>query len=411
MHENGDTTVDVEAARDALEKFVMENDELLELEARIGRFNIFDALGIVNAEIKHSNFLGWLLDPAESHGAGDLFLKAILMDMLRQTPEDLRPKGVSPIDLDGATIADVEIRREWRNIDLLIRCESPRLVIAIENKIRSGEHGGQLLKYKKIVREAFPDDPSMFVFLTREGDEPSDDDWTTYSYGRIKEVLERVRRTNEGAIGEDVDTFLDHYLHLIGSRLMDDQIIDDLCRKIYKNHRQAIELIIGRIGNASPGQDAVRDILAGIPDWTVVHSTDRAIIFVPTCSLDQLVSRRIAARPVAAHWIFWQVRWYPRFCILEGVVGPADNVPLRRRVVNFLQDNGDSYGLSNRKTRKKLTDDWTRVFSTRLAKWLPDEGPDEEKLVRNAERYLRELPANMPRLYSDLRKQIPELTK
>jgi hypothetical protein len=283
MHENGDTTVDVEAARDALEKFVMENDELLELEARIGRFNIFDALGIVNAEIKHSNFLGWLLDPAESHGAGDLFLKAVLMDMLRQTPEGLRPKKVSPIDLDGATIADVEIRREWRNIDLLIRCESPRLVIAIENKIRSGEHGGQLARYKKIVREAFPDDPSMFVFLTREGDDPSDEDWTTYSYGRIKEVLERVRRTNEGAIGEEVDTFLDHYLHLIGSRLMDDQIIDDLCRKIYKNHRQAIDLIVERaLSSESIAMQIVRDIFEEQGDkWELHPSNDSRVRFGP----------------------------------------------------------------------------------------------------------------------------------
>jgi len=41
----------------ALEHFVVNNDELLQLEDRIGRFNIFDALGIVNAEIRHSNFL------------------------------------------------------------------------------------------------------------------------------------------------------------------------------------------------------------------------------------------------------------------------------------------------------------------------------------------------------------------
>ena len=71
---------------EALEQFVVDNDRLLELEARIGRFNIFDALGIVNAEIRHSNFLAWLLDPGESHGMGGLFLKAVLMDLLRQTP-------------------------------------------------------------------------------------------------------------------------------------------------------------------------------------------------------------------------------------------------------------------------------------------------------------------------------------
>jgi hypothetical protein len=64
----------------ALEGFVVENDDLLELEALIGRFNIFDALGIKDAEIRHSNFLAFILDPAESHGHGQLFLNAVLMD-------------------------------------------------------------------------------------------------------------------------------------------------------------------------------------------------------------------------------------------------------------------------------------------------------------------------------------------
>ncbi len=58
----------------ALERFVAENDDLLKLEEQIGRFNIFDALGIARVEIRHSNFLAWLLTPGESHGQGDLFL-------------------------------------------------------------------------------------------------------------------------------------------------------------------------------------------------------------------------------------------------------------------------------------------------------------------------------------------------
>src|SRR5947208_2961342 len=71
---------------EALERFVVENDDLLALESLIGRFNIFDALGITRREIHHSNFLGFLLDPAESHKQGPLFLKAVLIDLLKQAP-------------------------------------------------------------------------------------------------------------------------------------------------------------------------------------------------------------------------------------------------------------------------------------------------------------------------------------
>src|SRR6266487_6982507 len=106
---------------EALERFVVENDGLLQLESHIGRFNIFDALGITRVEIRHSNFLAFILDPAESHGQGQVFLKAVLMDLLKAAPPTLRP--FSPIELDGLDLRGVSVRREWRHIDLLITCQ------------------------------------------------------------------------------------------------------------------------------------------------------------------------------------------------------------------------------------------------------------------------------------------------
>ena len=38
-------------------------------------FNTFDVLQYANYEIRHSNVLAWLLQPAETHGIGDRFLK------------------------------------------------------------------------------------------------------------------------------------------------------------------------------------------------------------------------------------------------------------------------------------------------------------------------------------------------
>ena len=90
---------------EALERFVVENDDLLQLESHIGRFNIFDALGITRVEIRHSNFLAFILDPAESHGQGQLFLRAVLMDFLKNATLELRP--LSPIDLDGTDLRGV----------------------------------------------------------------------------------------------------------------------------------------------------------------------------------------------------------------------------------------------------------------------------------------------------------------
>lgn len=235
----------------ALERFVVDNDDLLGLEERIGRFNIFDALRIARTEIRHSNFLAWLLDPNESHGQGSLFLKAILMDLLKEAPPELRP--LSPVELDGEELRGVEIRREWNCIDILIKCQQPPFVIAVENKIDSGEHGEQLQRYEDFVRLQFPQLKAMFVFLTTDASEASDEDWVAYGYADIYRVLARVNRASAGAIGDDVSAFLEHYLRLIGSRFMDDPAIEELCRKIYQNHRQALDLIWDRVGASGSG--------------------------------------------------------------------------------------------------------------------------------------------------------------
>ena len=46
-----------------LEAFLLDNKDLERLEELLQEFNIFSAFGGVNSELKHSNFLSWLLNP------------------------------------------------------------------------------------------------------------------------------------------------------------------------------------------------------------------------------------------------------------------------------------------------------------------------------------------------------------
>ncbi|MCH7848893.1 MAG: PD-(D/E)XK nuclease family protein [Planctomycetes bacterium] len=368
----------------ALERFVVENDELLALEERIGRFNIFDALGIARTEIRHSNFLAWLLDPAESHGQGALFLKAILMDLLAQTPPEMRP--FSPVQLDGAELRGVEIRREWRNIDILITCEEPKFVIAIENKIGSGEHGKQLSRYETVLNEAFGNVLKQFVYLTIDGDEPSEDKWVPYSYGDIHRVLSRVRRTNATAIGDDVLAFLDHYLRLIGSRFMDDPEIDDLCKRVYKNHRRALQLIYERFG--SPMAGLVVDIAETIGKdewWHLVNRTSKTVVFIPKEWLD--VFPPIGARPTFDDraWVVLRLDCGRKGCNFGVSVWPTTNPKLRRAVIEQLISKPDKFGC---RVHGKLTDRWTRLHRTVVARWNEGDEPETDSILDAVRRKL-----------------------
>ncbi|HLL90178.1 MAG TPA: PD-(D/E)XK nuclease family protein [Tepidisphaeraceae bacterium] len=393
-----------------LERFVADNDDLFALEEQIGRFNIFDALNVARAEIRHSNFLAWLLTPAESHAQGDLFLKALLMDVLRKAREQGVRPPLSAVDLDGADLRGVDVRREWRHVDLLITCESPRFVIAIENKVDSGEHSNQLQRYEDTVAAEFVNAPALFVFLTPDGDDASDDDWVSYSYADLHRTLTRTRRTNAGATGGDVAVFLDHYLSLIGNRFMENPDIDKLCRQIYANHRRAMDLIWERVG--SPSSAVIGRIEAWLEarphEWVLVTTKQREIEFHPAAwrgMLPPIGKRRLAAPD---GWIIIRMR-----ALRSGrlrmfvVVCPTTDVLFRRAAVaRLLQDKGE-FGLSRHFKGKSPTDDWTRILSEDVCP-LPDEDEDEpnydvvmSKVEKRLDSFLRQtatLPDAMKRV-------------
>jgi hypothetical protein len=372
----------------ALERFVVGNDDLRELEDRIGRFNVFEALRLARVEIRHSNFLAWILDPGEAHGQGGGFLKALLMDLLAGTPPELRP--FSPIELDGTEFSGVEVLREHRGIDVLIKGTSPSFVIAIENKIDSGEHGDQLARYEQVVHETFGDVPRQFVYLTIDGAEPSSETWVPYTYADIHRVFDQTRRANEATIGDDVAVFLDHYLSLIKSRFMDDEKIDELCRRIYKNHRRALDLIVERAG-ATGGEmlDSLAEALRAQPErWHVFNVTSRRVDFVRAdwkTLLPPIAARGVEPR----YWIKIMIYIRKNVCRLYVDATRTTDIGLRERVVARLIKNKDEFGL--RVVRKEKGARWNRLLNVKIAGWSEEEDPDIDDALRAAAKKLDDL--------------------
>jgi hypothetical protein len=373
----------------ALEAFVAENEDLLTLEERVGRFNIFDALGIVRRELQHSNFLAWLLDPNESHGQGDVFLAAVLMELFRCAPSERRP--FSPVFLDGAELRGVEVRREWRSIDLLVVCDEPPFVVAIENKVDSGEHSGQLQRYAEVVKAEWPDRKALFVFLTPRGLEPSDDGWTTWSYEDLHRVLLRVRRTGAGAIGGDVGAFLDHYLNLLEGRMMDDPKIAELCKRIYKNHRRAIDLIYEHAQVGSAGTlTALGELIDNETDGDGIYHnrTGRWLRFTPTEWIEASPPLAVEIRDPRASLVYEIYADANRFVRVTLVVCPSSDQQWRNALIERLTRDPSEFGL---RRRGKATEKWTRVFSAKAYAWADGEEPDPELAAQRSLEAFRKL--------------------
>ena len=121
---------------------LVKDSRLEELELGLNVPNIFSILKITHAEIRHSYFLAWFMTPNGSHNLGTVFIKWFLKEVFSSE----KIAWENEIFFERLDLRDVEILREWNNIDLLIK--SKKFVICIENKTHSKEHSNQLEEYR-----------------------------------------------------------------------------------------------------------------------------------------------------------------------------------------------------------------------------------------------------------------------
>ena len=201
--------------------------EFDKLELKLKTSNIFRILRITKTEIRHSNFLSWLLDPTESHNLREIFLKRFLIDL--------------DIHVEDLKYQKVEIRREWRNIDLLIIFSND--IVCIENKIDSKEHSNQLKRYKEIINENFKEYNKYYVYLTPSGSEPSDSEYEIYSYHQIMANIDHVLEVFNRNLTDEVAQYMKDYSEILKIEIMKEHEINDLAIKVYNRHKEAFDFI------------------------------------------------------------------------------------------------------------------------------------------------------------------------
>jgi len=235
-------------------KFLDDKDHLIEdLEIELKKPNIFNILRIGRKEIRHSNFLGWLLDPNGSHGLGNKFLVRVLRDL------SLENDKLNIFDVSNFNFNNVDVYREYsitykddKNkdkkgfIDILIIFRDDNFVICIENKIDTTDSDGQLTKYREYVEKTFTDGyKNILVYLTPYKDDPNNPEekqWHNYSYrDGIIEHLKHIEKTVTDLL---VKTYISDYLTTLKSEIMGTQDkAQELANLIYENHKDIIDFV------------------------------------------------------------------------------------------------------------------------------------------------------------------------
>jgi hypothetical protein len=349
-----------ESDRRALEAFVVENAELERLEALLGQFNLFEAIGAVRSELRHSDFLSFLLDPTQNHGLGLAFLKRLLQKTLVRAAGV--QTGVSPIDLDVWDLSDTLVLREWQNTDILCLNERHELTVLIENKIDAGEHADQLRRYLDVVQAHYPTHRTIALYLTPGGDDPSDGRYIPIDYTFVCETLEKLLEARRSTLGEAVLTTLVHYTQMLRRHIVSDSEIAELARQIYAKHRRALDLIYEhRPDLQSQLAEELQRLVRAEPTLQLDYYTKSYVNFCPQ-SWDGIAGlRRGQGWTASKRLLLFEFKNVPDLLRLYLLIGPGDE-GVRKALFKAGQARPDLFRGATRTLYPRMTMLWSRAF-------------------------------------------------
>lgn len=231
---------------------IVQDDETQRLAALLDRFNPFDVLRIGHYELRHTNTLAWLLDPAGNHGLGEAFLRAVVhrldaqqdgmslaerfetaadrtvtvrrevaLSKLRAAAPEAERLGVDDgPESEEVTPASGKRTRAARDGAIDILLEGDGWILAIEAKVRSSEANEQLPRYREALAAYTGGDEAaarvcFHVFLTVDGDDPSDAAWQVATWREhVADPLSAMLAIRP-ELQTDVRRFLESYLETL----------------------------------------------------------------------------------------------------------------------------------------------------------------------------------------------------
>jgi hypothetical protein len=371
-----------------LEAFIVSSPDLVRLESLLAQFNIFEALGAVRQEVRHSDFLAFLLDPNQSHGLGDAFLKRLLQRALSTT--DQSAVSVTPVDVDCWDLSELQVQREWSNIDILLTDEPSKLVVVIENKILSGEHSDQLARYRRTVQEKFPGRNFLCLFLSPDGDPPSDPSYLPVGYDTVCEIIEELAASRVATLGADVRTLMTNYTQMLRRHIVSESEIAQLCRRIYQKHKAAIDLIVEH----RPDRHAeIREFLEGIIKATagvVPDQSSKAYIRFCPAEWDQYAELKEGQGwTKSRRMLMFEFENYEDYLKLKLVIGPGPQAT-RQRLFDFAQKDGALL----KPAFKALPSTWCTIYVRSFFRGKDLQDADGETIKKHIEKHWSEFVAS-----------------
>lgn len=374
------------ASVEVLSALLVGNAELSRLEDLLGQFNVFEAAGLIRDERKHSRFLAFLLDPTRPHGFGDAFARVFLQ--MAVGGQESSP--VTPIELELADLADLEVHCEAGSIDLLLRSKTNSLVVIIENKVDSGEHSGQLGRYYSQIESQYPESKILPLFLTPEGSSPSDELYLPVTYESIALIAEKFKDARSSTLGSEVRLVIEHYAQMLRRHIVSDSEIRRLCEEIYRKHRTALDLIYQyRQDHLSVIRKLLREAVDSSAQM-VIDANKASIPFIPE-SWDDWVPRSSEAAwsPLGRMMLFW-FEINEKRVILWLEIGPGPR-HIAQRLLDAARCNKPPFNAQSKTVGEKFNRIYSREMISRKSLTERRVEVFEEEIVSNWSKFMVEM--------------------
>lgn len=318
----------------------------LRLMAERKAFDPFTALRIEQYEIRHTTVLSWLLDPAATHGLGDVFLRLFLNAVLSQQTlsdpttnqhvstgqwPDRKTRILSDVAHGSVTVVreaplwKVKGKADaWtfkseneeppkRRLDLCMfgGSGSSQWLVAIEAKVDSKEGEDQLKDYRNAVNDwCLEHGGSALCLYLTDGDPTNTLGWVNINWAQhVREPLAPVLQLFSEQ-GSPLHLFLHSYYKLLGKICRRDDRMMELSRDYWreillfgageKSSKEAdneepsasgfrraeyseVLAELKRYVDRSPRQDLAKRILDDLDCSPIGSVTDSKAIFVPKC--------------------------------------------------------------------------------------------------------------------------------
>lgn len=231
-------------------KYLVEAIDALRDDPRFGGliskerpFNLFRVLGIERSELVHSDLLAALLQQGSRNRFAPRFLRALLETVAataaaHEQEDRLREIAAGPI-------STVEVHREWWCVDLVIDLREQSVAIGIENKIGAGEQYLQIARYQKSL--ATHRQKAFILFLTPDGRDPD----TADEHSPVpcipvswRVVVEALRKTMASLEERRDQATLEQIADHLEEDVIDDAKTREAAREIWKNHREALNILL-----------------------------------------------------------------------------------------------------------------------------------------------------------------------